>query len=470
LDDLPHLAGGRDRVSSSGAADGGARVIFMRLIPYLAVAIMVACDLRGRFPVRRIRTPMWSPAIWIAILVAGYACQIGMTWWAATHQMHERMPYAQLPLPVVDVYTQYQNAISAILIVLGALQTYALLAIYRANPSRVAVATGCAILALLSVAMPALASFDPYGYVHDAILGWGAWTPPAVLHGDAGLLDQWLGQPVPAFYGPLWIPIVQMITGASGSLLGKLIALRIAGLAMFLVLLVLLRTLGMPRRIVAIAALNTGMLFEYVANAHNDLMPIALILVAACLVRRNAVLAAAFVMIAGIIKIPYAIVGLPILACVPALKRYVLCVALIAGAVWVTWLGAGKAYADALFHHAGRAASWTLWHAPVVVLALVLLAVAIAGGRRYKSAVWLFPALGSFSLTFTYPWYLVWGLPYALGRRAVMVHLLVGFPLAIALVQHEFMSALTFFVVYPALIVLLCMRVDERPAIAASAR
>jgi hypothetical protein len=435
-----------------------APMIFILLIPYVAAAIMALADVRGRFAVRRIPTPALSPGAWVWILTIAYAAQLFVTWWAAGHQSPERMPYSQLPLPVLDWHTQHTGVVSGAIVVLGALQTYALLALYRANLSRVALAVGFAALAALSLAMPAFASFDPYGYVHDAALGRGAWTPPPVLTGEAGLLDRWLGKPVPAFYGPLWIPIVQLATGAASSLLGKLMLLRVFGLGLLLALLALMRGLGIPRRAIAIAALNPGLMFEFVANAHNDLIPIVILAMAACVVRRHHLLATALIVVAGTIKIPYALVGLPVLASIlPAMKRYVLCVVAIVAAAAITLLGAGKPYLNALLHQAGRHGPWSLWHAPVVVLALVFLALAIAGYRRYRAAVWLFPALGAFSLPFIYPWYLIWAFPYALGRRAVLVHLLLGFPLAIALTQHELTTVLTLFIAFPLVTAILCL-------------
>jgi hypothetical protein len=88
---------------------------------------------------------------------------------------------------------------------------------------------------------------------------------------------------------------------------------------------------------------------------------------------------------------------------------------------------------------------------------MVLLVVAIPGGRRYRSAVWLIPTIGAFGIPIVYPWYFLWGLIYALPRRRVLRHLLVGFPLAAAMVQHEFWSPITIFVLVPLLAAALCV-------------
>jgi len=60
----------------------------------------------------------------------------------------------------------------------------------------------------------------------------------------------------------------------------------------------------------------------------------------------------------------------------------------------------------------------------------VLILLATASKRRLRAAVWIIPMLSAA----IYPWYFLWGLPYALARRRVLSYLLVCFPFVTVLV------------------------------------
>ena len=448
-------------------------MILMLLIPYLAALVFVACDLRGRFATSRIRTPLWPSWWWISAIVTSYAVQIALAWWAATHQEVIRVPSGLLPLPVLDTHVLHRNLVSIAVALIGALQTYALLGLFRAKPAPRAIAIGCAAMAVLSLGSPALASFDALGYVHDALLGRAAWAPPPVLPGQLHVVDLWFGRPMMSVYGPLWIPIVTIMTAAASGWLAKVLLLRAFGIAFLGALFVLLRALKMPARTLAIACVNPALFFEFVANAHNDVIPVLIVAAGAILMKRWQSAAAAAIVVAGSIKLPYVALGLPVLSAVrPQLARYAWCAAAVLVTIAISWFGGGAPYLHSLLDRNTRAQwdTWNLWHLPGVVVALALLARAVAGGRRYRSALWLMPILGSFSLPITFPWYFAWGFPYAFGQRRLLAHLLIGFPLAAALVTHELVSVWLLFFIYPLLVLVLCVPLQRRQVRPAPAR
>jgi hypothetical protein len=434
------------------------------MVPYAAAILFVIADLRGTFARTPVRTPPLASSAWAAIVAALYLAQIAVSWWAATHQLDPRLPYGWLPLPVIDMRSSPHDLLSAAVVAIGAAQAYALLGLYRSAPSRRVVVAGFIVMAVMSVASPSLASFDPYGYVHNALLGPLAYTPPlTAFPGEYHVIDLWFGQPTSTLYGPLWLPIVRMITIAAPSLFAKLIALRCANLLFFIALLALIRATGLPRRYLAIAALNPALLFQYVSNAHNDVIAVVVLMMAVAIVPQRQVLAGALVAVAGLVKLPFAILGLPLFSNVaPLYRRLLLCAAAVAATVAFSWLGAGEPYLRALAHFGVHAGPWRYWHLPALVLAVALLCCAIFSNRRYRSAVWILPTVGAFGIPIVYPWYFLWGLIYAMRRRRVLRHILLGFPLAAALVQHEFWSPITILVVFPILTAVLCLSLTPR--------
>jgi len=207
-----------------------------------------------------------------------------------------------------------------------------------------------------------------------------------------------------------------------------------------------LRALRVPRRILAVAALNPGLAMQYVAGAHNDLLGIAAIVVAAALLRRSAVVACGLVVVAALIKLPFAILGLPILArCRPA----PLGTLALSRSSRAPLPSPGSAPAPAIFKASPctfrKSGFVHLLNAAVSVAALVAIAVAFLGGRRLRNAVWLMPMMGSYIAS----WYVTYGVPYALARRRILASLLVLMPFAALLLDAKFMREWTFAASFP---------------------
>jgi hypothetical protein len=421
------------------------------MIPYLAALALLLIELGGGLPRRAPRTPLLPAWLWLAALVATYAAQLAAVRYGATHLLTPSAWREAMPIPVLFIDARHVDALSAVYLFCGALQSYALLALYRARPSRAFVAGGAAALLAMSFAAPAFASFDPYGYVHNALLGLQAYSPPATpFQGEYRVIDLWFGKPTATLYGPLWLAIVRLVTGAMPTLLAKLLALRAFNLVLYVVLLLLLRALGLPRRIVVAAALNPALMMQFVANAHNDVIAVDLIAGAAILARRYPAAAVGTIAIAGLVKLPYVLLGLPVLAAVRSKGlRYAGCAAAIGVALAGSWLGGGAAYARALTNHGFASHVQNEWHLVPVLIAVAAIVVAVAGGRRLIGALWMIPSIGAFGSPILFPWYLTWSFPYALARRRIAGFLLVAFPFVSALVMPEFLRVWTLFFVFP---------------------
>lgn len=401
---------------------------------YLAVLLLAYMELRvvpqpRRFPT--IALPAWSL---IAFLIVAYAAQLALEFWAATHLWGLGAVPGPMPIPVVTRAMAHPAVVAALTIALAAAQSYALLALYRSRAAPAPLIAGCGVMLLLSLAAPALTNGDAYAYVGNALLGAAAYAPPAsAFPGEFGVINQmWHVPMTPTTYGPLWLVAVRVATAAAPTLAGKLIALRVYGALLFLATIAGLRALGLPSRILAVVALNPAMQLEFVANAHNDMTAIVPIVAAACLARRFPLASVALIAAAGLVKLPYVILGLPVLAAVNG-KRVRVAMALGAVAVVAvfSWLGGGAPYLHALTTHVAGSPSQDAIHVVAALAALVAIAVALMGGRRLRSAVWLMPSLGAYLDS----WYLMWGFPYALGRRRVLASFAIWFPLVAALVD-----------------------------------
>jgi hypothetical protein len=431
------------------------------VIPAFFALLLVVSDYFGVLSSSTPKTPRWPVLVWIGALVLTYAAQLGIIAYAAGHQVP--LPGWRLAMPLAAIddrnpVTLHGDLLTASMLALAALQSYALLAIYRLRSSRAVIVTGCALLVLLSLVSPALLSFDMYGYVHDALLGLAAYDPPAVpMPGAYHLFDLWFGGPNSTLYGPLWLVLVHVVTSFGTTLFGKLIAWRVFCALVYLGLLVGLRALRMPARIVNVAALNPGLMLQYVANGHNDLVAVTLLVFAAIFVRTRWPLAFGTIGVAGLLKIPYALLGLPILSVVRSLPlRIAASVVMLALVAAISWIGGGSAYLNALTGHVDAAPSDVV-HRVAGAAALALIALAFFGGRRLRSGVWAMPMLGAH----IFSWYCIWGFGYALARRRILGYLLVCFPFVAMMLESAIERVWVAFWVVPA-VALLSLFAPER--------
>jgi hypothetical protein len=116
-----------------------------------------------------------------------------------------------------------------------------------------------------------------------------------------------------------------------------------------------LRALGAPSRILNVFALNPGLMLQYVANGHNDLIAIAPLVFATAVVRKRATLAFGSIAIAGLIKAPFVLLGLPIVAAVRSVRlRVAGSIAAFVAVAVISWLGAGNGYFKTLAEYGAK--------------------------------------------------------------------------------------------------------------------
>ncbi len=431
-------------------------VVVVLVTPYLAAFALVLFESFGVLRKRGLRIPRLHPGWWVALEVFTYAAQLAVLRYAAFHGEPPAAWRVALPIPVIYFWTAHEGVLSAAFLALGTLQSIGLVALYRAVVPRAWLLSGAVVLIAMSVLAPVLSSFDLYGYVQNGLLGRAAYAPPNVaLPGEYHAIDLWFHGPGVTLYGPLWIPIVQMVTGLGTTLLAKLLALRAFSMCLWLALLVCLRALRFSRSVLVVTALNPALLLQFVANGHNDLIAIVLLTLGAFFASVYPAIAFALVALVGAFKLPYVVLGLPILAGVrPAWLRFVGIAVAVVGALAISWFGAGLPYVRVLAAHSGSFDAQTPVYAIAFAGGLAAIAVAVLGGPRLRGSVWLLPAFGAFRQPFVLPWYCIFGFPYALARRSLMRYLLVCFPFVTALLLPEFRQVWTQYLVVPCVVVL----------------
>lgn len=421
---------------------------------YVAALALLYLELRGRRVIPRVAVPAWRAPAWIVLLLASYAAQLAIVWYAAVTVASVQPWRRALPIGVAEHGMAHPDAVEAALLILAAAQVWGLAGLYRARPSWSATGLGFIVLVALSIAAPATISPDAYAYVGDALLGHNAYNPPnALFRGDFVAIDRLFGTPLlPAPYGPLWLALDRLVTAPFSTLGAKIVALRAFGAVCYLGLIAALRGCSVSRRAIALAAVNPAIAQQYVADAHNDLLGIAFVIVAAALIAaRRPFAGAAAVVVAALVKLPFVLLALPVFVRIrPGALRYALCAGAIVLAIALSWIGGGSAYLRGLTVHVPVAGAVFFANAAVTIAALTLLGLAVIAVRRYASAVWIFPMMSSYIAT----WYMTYGLPYALERRRILVYLLTALPLATMLVDAKFMRPWTFAAVLPAVVIL----------------
>lgn len=425
-------------------------------LPYYVAALALAYfELRGRSIVPVLAVPAWPAALWTALLAAGYAVQLGIVWYAAT-TVGLSVPWRhELPIGVAEHGMAHPDAVEAALLLVAALQTYSLLGLYRARAAPGVIAAGFAVVIALSIAAPATISPDVYAYAGDALMGRSAYhTPAAPFSGEYAVIDRLFHPRLAAPYGPLWLALAVWFAAPVPTLLGKLVAFRSIGALSYVALLAALRACGLPQRVLAVAAVNPALAQQYVADAHNDLAGIAMIVAGAALLRaRRQYLGAAMIVVASLIKLPFALLALPVFAAVKPIGRRAWLVAAVAAlALVMSWLAGGPEYFRGLAVHVPAVSAVYFFNAAVTIAALAFLALSLVTARRFASAVWTIPMMSSYVAT----WYVPYGLPYALTRRSVISYLLIALPFAAMLVDAKFVRPWTYAAVLP-LTVLWCV-------------
>lgn len=362
--------------------------------------------------------------------------------------------YQTLPYPVLDNGFAPPTSVHLALVAVGALESAVLFALYRALRARravvverVALALAVAAMLLLALNARALIGFDLYAYLGYAKLATlhAAYAPPPVrFPGAFGAINDMWGTPlVASYYGPLWIALDRLAVGGATTLGGAVYSLRLLEVVPFAAIAVTLALRG-GAAFAALFALNPIVHVLFVTNGHNDLVGIALVLIALALAARVPFAAAVLVGAAGLVKLPFAATALVVFAGRGTVARRAGWVALaLAVAAGGSLLLGGSDYAHALAFrlHQVSHSHVTLTvltgkaiRAGLLLVALLALSAAFARGIVWRSASWSFAALSST----VYPWYLAAALPYAALERGALASFLILFPLAGALLENAF--------------------------------
>ncbi|MGP6157111.1 MAG: hypothetical protein ACLPYS_06310 [Vulcanimicrobiaceae bacterium] len=388
---------------------------------------------------------------------------------AARHQQPFPDWFARLPLLPIDdrgpLFAHTSEWVSDGVLLLALAQSGALVMLDRALrdrrlslPSGTALGACCALMLGAALLTKSTTSFDLYAYVGSARLSSAAYDPPAIpFTGSFALINAIDGVPIlPAAYGPVWLALAHAVTATVASLGGQLEALRVLGAVLFLVSIALLRAARCDAATLALFALNPALIEQYVANGHNDIAPLALTLAALVAVRFSPWLAVLFGALAGATKLPFVVIAT--LAFVPlsdVRRRWAFAALTLAGGLALSGLLGGHAYLGAL-RETARLYRPPLGF-PIVVLyfgtvAAALAATALAlGSRRFiTTAAWSYAALASA----LFPWYLIWGLPYALLERRSTWIFLASLPLGTYLLSTVYRPTVPF---YAATIAVVCV-------------
>jgi hypothetical protein len=392
-----------------------------------------------------------TPRAWVGVVTAfalavAFSAQLAVIDYMGMHQIASPC-WLHLPMPVVADLTEDSGGpaqiVPSFLLVALALIQSALLAVLfgalRTQPSRKVAWTVAAVaVATLTAAVlaPALTSPDPFLYLMYAKLGFGAFAPaPHAVSLPELPLAQWCTQRVlPSAYGPGFILYIQALVGWLHSPVAAVTLMRVANAGWFILLLWLLRAAGLSPALLAVTALNPALLFQYVANPHNDIIACTFVVAAIVIAQRSVLAGSLLVICAALVKLPFALVGCLIFVRLRSSSvRVAAAAATIAAAVGISYVLAGPKYFAGLSfysHLLAADADGFAWLAALVAIGAV--GAALFWRRFIFVAAYAFPALPIVELA---PWYAIWSLPYALMERTSLDRFLVLMPLMLMLME-----------------------------------
>jgi|GEM_PF-1986870 len=301
------------------------------------------------------------------------------------------------------------------------------------------------LLALIAFASRGATSSDLYAYVYDATYGIDAYRSHALSpSGPLAIVGHLLSfQMFPAAYGPIWLGIAHVLVGGK-SVADGIVVFRLLGVISLVGTLGALLALRVPASFLGLVALDPAISYQYVADGHNDLFGVALLLWALVAANRNVPLVAVLLaVLAGASKLSFAMLAPLAFATLPDPRRRIGWGALaVAASIVVSLALGGAAYPRALieittsiFPASGEPGGALLPRVTTLV-ALALVTAACIARRTGWPGAWGIVGLGSIP----FPWYLGWALPYLVldARRATPF--LVTFPLAAFVLSTTFIE------------------------------
>lgn len=328
--------------------------------------------------------------------------------------------------------------------------------------SRTALIFAVALSAIISCVAPELSTSDPYEYVATGILGFGAYAPPNGAL--AGSIYGPIAKSIPlggVIYGPLWVGVDVVETWLGSSVIEKIYALRLWNVGLILGLVQIMRASRLSRAVILAVVLNPALWFYSVVNPHADIQGLVLLATAFYFVRNVKIVPATVALIAaGLIKLPFVIIGGAILMPIknPA-KRIAIWFLAIGAVAAISYVIPGHAYASDLVKFAAaktqsHVISRWVFFVPIVALAMLAL---VFFGKRAGGIALFFSQAGPIAA----PWYLYWGVAYAIASGFGELYL-VSLPLLTTLSDDMF--ELFFLVKFLIVILAAVVLIDQMPS------
>lgn len=424
----------------------------MAFISISAALVVISQFLQARWGgvavlVRR-RIP--CQAVWFgaALLPLGFAAQLRVVDYASRYdQLTSQTWLARLPMrlafpgPAPGTIPHANMALGIVTSVI--VQSLGLLMLSFGKPdryNRIAPVIAGVALAMLSISASVLTSSDVFFYAYTSTLGLDAYNgEPVSLNSPY----HFLLPNVPltgSIYGPLWTEFNAFTASFGTTLYEKIIVLRIASAGFLVLAALLVRNLNLPRRAQIAFVLNPMLWFYFVVNAHNDLLAIALCLSAIAIVRRHPRFAVALIATAGAVKISFLVIGCCVFARLRSRAKILFAsIASVLFSLLISWIVGGNRYFGNLLgyahgRNAGRAPDVQVLAAAMATCALLVIGSTVLTRRIYPAVAWIFPLAAPLA----FPWYLVWGLPYAIVVRRGFAATLLLLPIGAALGDQAF--------------------------------
>jgi hypothetical protein len=354
-----------------------------------------------------------------------------------------------LPYPLAFITGNASAGLHRLYIVLALVQTAALFGLWKIlikglQDQLVRIAVGVSAVLLFAFALQSkwLASTDVYAYIGYAKLGFAhAYSPTAQpFSGDFAVINRLWGLPqLPCLYGPLWLAVEHLAAGWTTSIAQAMISTRIVSILSLLGCAVALWRLKAPAVIYPLLLLNPAIIKMYVVDGHNDLLGVLFVILALAAAAGAPLVAAVLIACAGLVKV--SLIGLSVVVFRGPGSLWLRC-GYVATSLAILVAGSfafgGTAYVNDMFHQVGWInsafshdhLSFLLIRILEVVAVLVLVA-AFFRGTLVPAGSWpLFTISGV-----AYPWYLIWGLPYAAVTGSGLITFLIALPAVSAMVE-----------------------------------
>ena len=346
-------------------------------------------------------------------------------------------------------YVRYPLGLSAVFLTAHILETVMLFMLFLAMRNVASVRGSLTwpilcglIMAGASLATPISLSPDLYAYVAYGKVGFPHAYAPAhgAFTGDFSIIARWWGWKgtpvVPCVYGPLWLLFAQTAPWFAKTLAGQIFFFRFTNVIALGMLFSAMSWYGVRKDVLALFIAGPTFYGLFVRDGHNDIWPLAFFVLAMRFFRTS-MLASFLLSIASVLfKISF-IVLVP-LACAdgtPKKRGALFILAVICASISLSWVLGNRPYLAAMLQHAPGA--------PPPMLSLTLSIVPIVSvietfflERRSFGVTYSFIFLNF--ATIYYPWYMVWGIPYALPKASYLAAFAILFPIFNFIISPDF--------------------------------